>query len=131
MMTTRALRGIPKSDKITVLWSSGTYFDRSVLMAGKYIPTQASYAISAPIMPASEVVFAAVKNAARPIEMVDAPIIFVAVVSASLFLDLIDLLKRIDPRKLPAMKQLKMMPKGVTAPSPKKAETAGLTASGH
>lgn len=54
--TTRVLRGIPKRLRITDFCSSGTYLLLSVPIAGKYIPTQASYRQRAPIIPARLVV---------------------------------------------------------------------------
>lgn len=92
---------------------------RSVPMAGKYIPTQASYVKKPTMTPQrGTAVSLLARAAANPMLTAATRSIPVAIDSVC-FLALIVLPKSIDPMRLLVMKHEKIVPKGATAPSPK------------
>lgn len=129
-LTTRTFKGIPNRFIITDLCESGTYLLRSVPIEGKYIPTHASNTKN----PAT--------NAARGMADDDAARVEIPIaIVATLSMAEVDFSvetefftswpNSVDPKRQHAIKQEKIVPYGVAAPSPNALLIAFLSAGGH
>mmetsp|Transcript_32068 Transcript_32068/g.42758 ORF Transcript_32068/g.42758 Transcript_32068/m.42758 type:complete len:220 (-) Transcript_32068:540-1199(-) len=132
-LTTKTFSGIPNKFIITERCESGTYFERSVPMEGKYMPTHVSKAKNAATRGRRGVAWVLVeKKDAMPMEIVATIIIRLVEPSVDILEgEDANLPKSVDPSRQLAIKQEKTVPYGVLAPSPNIADTAREMAGGH
>lgn len=121
---TKALRGMPNKFIITPRCESGTYLLRKVPMDGKYIPTQASNKKNAADRPPKiaigevkvEAVDFIVAIVAHAIDMVARESIPAVKFSAFTDILLTSCPNAVDPKRQHVIKQVKIVPYGVSAP---------------
>lgn len=125
---TKALRGMPNKFIITPRCESGTYLLRKVPMDGKYIPTQASNKKNAAERPpkiaigeeevikVDEAVDFIVAKVAHAMDMVARESIPAVKFSAFTDILLTSCPNAVDPKRQHVIKQVKIVPYGVSAP---------------
>eukprot|EP00957_Ditylum_brightwellii_P044712 3390399-Ditylum_brightwellii.AAC.1 len=119
-LTTKIFSGIPNKFIITERCESGTYFERSVPMEGRYTPTHVSKAKNAATRGRRDVAWVLVeKKDAMPMEIVAAIITRQVEPSVGAIEGKdANLPKNVDPSRQLAIKQEKTVPYGVLDPSP-------------